>query len=1091
MLTEAQVVKGRKESVVKAQKESKKSVHQKNHGMKFVGYFLKNGEDAFDQVKWVKRSSKISGADGEKVFEMKDILVPEEWSQLATDIAVSKYFRKAGVPKTGHETSARQLIHRVAHSIRAAGENLGGYFDSPTDAKNFENDLVHILVNQKGAFNSPVWFNCGLYQEYGIEGFSGNWKWDFNKQDVVETKNAYENPQCSACFIQSVSDDLMAIFDLAKQEARIFKYGSGTGTNFSKIRGRQEKLSGGGSSSGLMSFLEVLDRGAGATKSGGTTRRAAKMVCLDMDHPEIVDFINWKVNEEKKVAALVEQGYSSDFNGEAYKTVAGQNSNNSVRIPDRFMEAVLKNEDWQTTSRIDGRVIDTYKAKDLWDQIGYAAWSCADPGVQFDSTIQNWHTSPATDRINASNPCSEYMFLDDTACNLSSLNLVKFLKKDGEFDVEAYREAVRVMFLAQEILVDFSSYPTDRIAKNSHDYRPLGLGYANLGAMLMILGIPYDSDKARAYAGVLTAIMHGEAFRTSAEIASSKGAFPGFEKNREPMLRVMGQHRSAAHEIDGSLLPEKLLDTAKAVWDETVTLGQEHGYRNAQATVLAPTGTIGLLMDCDTTGVEPDFALVKFKKLAGGGYFKIVNQSVPLALKNLGYSESDIIDIIKFATGTNVLRGAPFISEDVLRARGLIDSDIEKINKALPSAFDLQNAIAPWVIGGEGMARLGITQEQLDSDKVTLLEKLGFNKSQVEEASKVICGRMTVEGAPNLKPEHLAVFDCANKCGSYGTRFIQPMGHVRMMAAVQPFLSGAISKTVNLPNEATVADIQHTYVEAWKLGLKAIAVYRDGCKMSQPLSGDNKSAVVAKEAIYTQDDLDEAIKQAIAVMPSRRRDMPKKRFGFTLESRVGGHQVYLRTGEYNEGKLGEIFIDMHKEGATFRSLLNCFAISVSMGLQYGVPLEEFVNKFTFTRFEPQGPVDHPNIKQATSILDYIFRVLGMEYLGKTDFVHVKPASEDLTVNRGGSQPVEHEIDPIPSSQLNLPLEKAVVSQKSLELADMQKAIIKAAANSKSVLSAHLSTMMGDAPFCSDCGHTTVRSGSCYKCMNCGNSMGCS
>ncbi|MGE3974005.1 MAG: vitamin B12-dependent ribonucleotide reductase [Bdellovibrionales bacterium] len=1070
-------------------KSGQKSPTASSQGQKFSGYFVPPGKNPYETVQWVKRSSSISGAAGEKVFEMKDIMVPEEWSQLATDIAVSKYFRKAGVPQTGHETSAKQLVHRVAHSIRVAGENLKNYFATKEDAERFENDLAYLLLTQRAAFNSPVWFNCGLYQEYKIEGFSGNYRWDFDKADIVETKNAYEHPQCSACFIQSVDDDLMSIFDLAKQEARIFKYGSGTGTNFSKIRGAQEKLSGGGQSSGLMSFLEVLDRGAGATKSGGTTRRAAKMVCLDMDHPEIVDFINWKVREEKKVAALVAQGYTSDFNGEAYKTVAGQNSNNSVRISDQFMEAAINDLEWNTRARRDGSIVETLRAKDLWDQVGYAAWACADPGVQFDSTIQKWHTCPATDRINASNPCSEYMFLDDTACNLSSLNLVKFLKEDGSFDVEAYREANRIMFTAQEILVDFSSYPTAQIARNSHDYRPLGLGYANLGTLLMIKGIPYDSEAGRAWAGLITAIMHGEAFRASAEMAAAKGAFPGYSKNREPMLRVMGQHRSALADIKPGLAQQDLYDVAQEVWDETIELGQVHGFRNAQATVLAPTGTIGLLMDCDTTGVEPDFSLVKFKKLAGGGYFKIVNQSVPLALKNLGYNHEQINEIVQYATGTNSLDDAPHINTESLKARGLNDSDIQKINKALPAAMDMKSTVAPWVLGDEGMARLGLKTSELGDQNV--VEKLGFTAKQIEEASKIICGSMTLEGAPHLKPEHLAVFDCANKCGPYGERFIEAMGHVRMMAAVQPFLSGAISKTVNLPHESTVKDIQDTYVEAWKLGLKAIAVYRDGCKMSQPLNSSEKKKETANpDAIYTKKDLDEAIKQALSLAPSRRREMPKKRYGFTVEGRVGGHQVYLRTGEYKEGQLGEIFIDMHKEGATFRSLLNCFAISVSMGLQYGVPLEEYVNKFTFTRFEPQGTVDHPNIKQATSILDFIFRVLGMEYLGQTEFVHVKPASEDLTVNRGGSRGDDATAVPA-QPQMNLPLESAL-SEKLLEIAEMQKSIgSQGASKSKSALSAHLSTMMGDAPFCSDCGHTTVRSGSCYKCMNCGNSMGCS
>ncbi|MEQ1877430.1 MAG: vitamin B12-dependent ribonucleotide reductase, partial [Bdellovibrionia bacterium] len=749
-----------------------------------------------------------------------------------------------------------------------------------------------------------------------------------------------------------------------------------------------------------------------------------------------------------------------------------------------FMFAVEKDGEWKTTARTSGDTINTYKARDMWDQVAYAAWKCADPGVQYDTTIQKWHTCPATDRINASNPCSEYMFLDDTACNLSSMNLVKFLKADGSFDVEAYKHATRILFTAQEILVDFSSYPTDKIAKNSHDYRPLGLGYANLGALLMIQGIAYDSPKAAAWAGALTSIMHGEAFKTSAEMAASKGAFPGYEKNRQHMIRVMKQHRDAAHQIDDSLIPAELMKESMQIWDDAVLMGEAFGYRNAQATVLAPTGTIGLLMDCDTTGVEPDFALVKFKKLAGGGYFKIVNQSVPGALKNLGYSQNEIDRIIEYATGTNTLRNAPHINIESLKAKGLNDEDIAKIEKALPASFDIKNAVAPWVIGDNGMARLGVKTSELNGS--ILLEKMGFTMKQIDEASLVTCGRMTVEGAPGLKEEHLPVFDCANKCGTIGTRFIKPMGHIRMMGAVQPFLSGAISKTVNVPTEATVEEIKEIYNEGWKMGLKAVAIYRDGSKMSQPLSGKNESKEEKKSDLkFNQKDFDEALAQAISIMPSRRRELPKKRHGFTVEARVGGHQVYLRTGEYDDGRLGEIFIDMHKEGATFRSLLNCFAIAVSMGLQRGVPLEEFVNKFTFTRFEPQGMVDHPNIKQATSILDYIFRVLGMEYCGMTDFIHVQPAAEDLAVNKGGSNNTQvAAVEPDAAPQMALPMEKAMSRPVGAP------ATAKSG-KGKSALSAQLSTMMGDAPFCNECGHTTVRNGSCYRCLNCGNSMGCS
>jgi ribonucleoside-diphosphate reductase alpha chain len=933
--------------------------------LKIDRVFTRPDRHPFDEIKWETRRSVITNPDGSIVFEMNDAEVPAFWSQLATDIAVSKYFRKAGVPGTGHEVSAKQLITRVARTIRKEAQAQGGYFQSAADADAFEAELTHLLIHQKLAFNSPVWFNCGLWHEYGIETGGGNYYVDQSTHTLLETKTAYEHPQCSACFIQSVNDDLMSIFDLLKKEARIFKYGSGTGSNFSQIRGAMEKLSGGGLSSGLMSFLEVLDRGAGATKSGGTTRRAAKMVILNADHPEIEDFINWKLKEERKVAALIAAGYSADFNGEAYRTVAGQNSNNSVRVNDAFMRAVEEDGTWHTTLRTTGEVYKTYKARDLWNQIVSAAWGCADPGLQFDDTINSWHTCAGTDRIHGSNPCSEYMFLDDSACNLASINLLKFLRDDDSFDVEGYRQACRISIIAQEILVGLSSYPTPTIAQNSHDYRPLGLGYANLGALLMVLGLPYDSDEGRAYAAALTAIMCGEAYATSAQMAASKGAFAGYEKNASHMIGVIKKHRKAVDQISSQNVPAPLLQAATDAWNQALELGTKYGYRNAQATVLAPTGTIGLLMDCDTTGVEPDFSLVKFKKLAGGGYFKIVNQSVPRALKKLGYTPEQIQQIIEHANDN-----------------------------------------------------------------------------------------MTLEGAPHLKAEHLAVFDCANRCGN-GSRFIAPMGHVRMMAAVQPFLSGAISKTVNVPHEATPADIADIYMQSWKLGLKAIAVYRDGCKLSQPLS--SKGEKTSTESTTTT--------APVGTMGTRKR-LPKKRGGFTVEAKVAGHKVYLRTGEYEDGSLGEIFIDMHKEGATFRSLLNCFAISVSLGLQHGVPLDEFVDVFTFTRFEPQGMVDHPNIKSATSVVDFIFRVLGMEYLNRTDFVHVKP--EDMAEKLG-----------------------TTASGLAEENTNPGIRIVRPTTHTEDDVNAHLKSMMGDAPFCTNCGHTTVRNGACYKCLNCGTSIGCS
>jgi ribonucleoside-diphosphate reductase alpha chain len=1054
-------------------------VARKGAAVRMERYFTQAGRDPMEAVEYVRSTSKIKDTDGRTVFAMKDVEVPAAWSQLAVDILVSKYFRKAGVPVTGHETSVRQVIRRVAHTLRAAGEEMG-YFDAAS-AETFEAELSYLLIHQMGAFNSPVWFNLGLWHEYRIEGSGGNFAWDAEAMRVVETKEAYSRPQCSACFIQSVDDDLMSIFQLVKNEARLFKYGSGTGTNFSKIRGCQEKLSGGGSSSGLMSFLEVFDKGAGATKSGGTTRRAAKMVCLDMDHPEIMDFITWKSREERKVAALISAGYSSDFNGDAYRTVGGQNSNNSVRVTDEFMQAVEKGGKWQTRARTTGEVIDTFDARDMWKKVAEAAWACADPGVQYDTTINDWHTCLNTDRIHASNPCSEYMFLNDTACNLASLNLVKFLKADGTFDIEAYRRACRVFIVGQEILVGLSSYPTETIAKNSQDYRPLGLGYANLGTLLMLKGIPYDSDEGRAWAGALTAIMCGHAYAVSAEEAGVMGPFAGYEKNRDPMLRVIRKHRAAAYRIDASKCPAELVSAARQDWDRALELGEKHGFRNAQVTVLAPTGTIGLLMDCDTTGVEPDFALVKFKKLAGGGYFKIVNQSVPMALQNLGYKEGQIADILKYLLGTMDLVGTPHVSRELLKSKGLHDEEIAKIEKALPGTFELSSAFTRFALGDETLKRLGIAAADYEKPTFNFLRWAGITEAQLAEANEAICGTMTVEGAPHLKAEHLAVFDCANKCGSKGRRFIAPMGHVRMMAATQPFLSGAISKTVNLPNETTVAEIEDIYTQGWKLGLKAIALYRDGCKLSQPLS--TKSDAKKEEAPAPAAE----VKAAAAAAPAGaqltfapvRRKLPAKRGGFTQEASVAGHKVYIRTGEYHDGTLGEVFIDMHKEGAAYRSMMNCFAISVSLGLQYGVPLKEFVDKFTFTRFEPSGPVNgHPNVKLATSIVDYIFRVLGMEYLGRTDFVQVKPV--DLTAEKGSAEAVY----PKEPSRL-------IASGTPVEGIEPQMEISLASLEPKSAVSGHLAEMMGDAPPCDSCGHTTVRNGACYKCLNCGNSMGCS
>lgn len=1014
----------------------------KETGLLIKRMFTQSGKDPLEEVEYDIRHSKISEPDGSVVFEMDNVEVPSGWSQLATDILVSKYFRKAGVPGIGHEISAKQVVSRVADTISDYGVEKG-YFSSVASAKNFRDEMAYLLVHQYGAFNSPVWFNVGLSHKYNIEGSSGNFAWNFEKNKTEMIEDSYVRPQGSACYIQSVGDDLMSIFELAKTEARLFKYGSGTGTNFSSIRGKQEKLSGGGTSSGLMSFLEVLDKGAGATKSGGTTRRAAKMVCLDMDHPEIVDFITWKMREEKKVKAMMEAGYTSDFNGEAYKTVSGQNSNNSVRVTDEFMEAYFNHGEWNTKLRTNGEDCDKYKAKDLMGLIADSAWHCADPGVQFDSTINKWHTCKVSGRINGSNPCSEYMFLDDTACNLASLNLVKFLDDNGTFNIAAYRHAVRIFIIAQEILVDLASYPNEKIAKNSHDYRPLGLGYANLGTMLMVKGLAYDSPEARSYAALLTAIMCGHAYRVSAEIASEIGAYPGHEENKKSMLEVMHLHESAVHSIDKSFITETdVIEAAHDDWHEAIRLGEEYGYRNAQVTVLAPTGTIGLLMDCDTTGVEPDFALIKWKKLAGGGHFKIINQSIPKALKSLGYISEAIEDIVKYALGSGTLQGAPYLSMAELTKKGYRDEEIREAEEYVKQ-FQSIDANTPHINPLE-------------------LRKRGLNEDEIQEIQIYVGGAQTLEGAPHLKPEHYPIFDCANRCG-IGTRFIEPMGHIKMMSAVQPFLSGAISKTINVPSETTVDEIERLYVEGWRLGLKAVAIYRDGSKLSQPLSSksDEEDEVTGTAAKPTK----------VELKRGEKRSLPQRRNGVTIGADIGDNKVYLRTGEYEDGELGEIFVDMFKAGASYRSLLNCFAVAVSMGLQYGVPLEEFVDKFVYTRFEPAGMVNHSNIKNCTSVLDYVFRVLGMEYSGRTDFLHVQPNNQE--------------------AEMKPDLNGSVSPSITIESDSGANGDSNGNEHVKNGKDSSMKSMMGDAPNCDICGHITVRNANCYKCLNCGASLGCS
>ncbi len=1094
------------DSGVEVEGARRAEVSQNAGGLSVERKLTKAGEDPLEAVDYVLRDSQITNSDGSVVFELKGAEVPGDWSQLATDIAVSKYFRKAGIrgDKNRGERSVRELVYRVAHSIREAGEGFGGYFADTEAADNFEAELSHLLIHQKAAFNSPVWFNCGLYQRYGIEGSGGNYAWEPEQDVIAQTANAYEHPQCSACFIQKVNDDLMAIYELVKNEARLFKYGSGTGTNFSKVRGKQEKLSGGGTSSGLMSFLEVLDRAAGATKSGGTTRRAAKMVCLDMDHPEIADFIEWKAREEKKARALIEAGYDADFNGEAYHTISGQNSNNSVRVTDEFMKAVETDGEWKTYFRTTGEVCETYKARDLWTRLAEAAWGCADPGVQYDTTINDWHTCPNTDRINASNPCSEYMFLDNSACNLSSINLTKFLGDDGTFDIDGYRQAIRVLIIAMDILVDYASYPTQAIAKNSHNYRPLGLGYANLGTVLMQLGISYDSDEGRSMCAALTSILCGHAYATSAEIAAAKGPFNGFQRNRLPMLRVMGKHRDAAYDINepgGPGLtgdapvdcPPDLIEAAREDWDLACKLGELYGYRNSQSTVLAPTGTIGLLMDCDTTGIEPDFALVKFKKLAGGGYFKIVNQSVPGALERLGYTDAQVTDIVSYVTGTNTFTGAPHFGRKALLDKGLTDRELEKAESSLRGVFDIGSALAPWVIGTEAYDRLGIPSDVYTKPGFHLLRHWGVSGKHIAEINDVVVGRMTVEGAPHLRAEHLPVFDCANRCGKIGERYLQPMAHVHMMAAAQPFLSGAISKTVNLPAESTVEDVKQIYKEGWKLGLKAVALYRDGSKSSQPLNTADNSNESADDQEPAKETAQAAVKavatpirEGLTPPPTRRHRLPKKRRGFTQEARIGGHKVFLRTGEYEDGSLGEIFVDMHKEGAAFRSLMNCFAISVSMGLQHGVPLDAYVKQFTFTRFEPQGVVEgHPNIKFSTSIIDYVFRVLGVEYLQQYDFAQVPPKEEQEELQNPTDVAAVHRLEGGSATATETP-DPAITRAEQVTFGFDDSAEAQ-----PNALDQQLGEMMGDAPMCDKCGHITVRNGACYKCLNCGNSMGCS
>ena len=1231
--------------------------------------YTKEGQSAYADIRFRLTTSEIRNPDGSVVFRLDNVEVPEFWSQVASDVLAQKYFRKAGVParlKKVEENSVPSFLWRsiadeealaeLPEKERYVGEHTskqvfdrlagtwtywgwkGGYFDSEADAQAVFDELRYMLATQMCAPNSPQWFNTGLHWAYGIDGpGQGHYYVDAFTGKLTRSKSAYEHPQPHACFIQGIKDDLVnegGIMDLWVREARLFKYGSGTGTNFSAVRGEGEKLSGGGRSSGLMSFLKIGDRAAGAIKSGGTTRRAAKMVIVDVDHPDIETYIDWKMLEEQKVAALVtgakinqkhlraiikacvncegsgddcfspeknpalkreiklarkafvpdnyikrviqfaKQGYKdihfptydTDWDSEAYLTVSGQNSNNSVRVTDGFLKAVEADGKWDLTYRKNGRVAKTLDSRALWEKIGYAAWASADPGLQYHTTVNDWHTCLASGEIRASNPCSEYMFLDDTACNLASLNLLTFHdEKTGTFNVESYEHAVRLWTVVLEISVMMAQFPSRQIAELSYEFRTLGLGYANIGGLLMTSGIPYDSDAGRAICGALTAIMTGVAYATSAEMAAKLGPFAGYKKNREHMLRVIRNHRRAAHgertgyekvatppiPLDHGACPDqKLIAHAEAAWDNALRLGEQHGYRNAQATVIAPTGTIGLVMDCDTTGIEPDFALVKFKKLAGGGYFKIINRAVPEALRTLGYSETDIAEIEAYAVGHGTLAQAPAINHTTLKAKGFTDEAIAKVEKLLPTAFDIKFAFNKWTLG-EDFCRdqLKFPAEDLASPAFDLLAALGFSKREIEAANTYVCGAMTVEGAPHLKPAHYPVFDCANPCGRTGKRYLSVESHIRMMAAAQPFISGAISKTINMPNDATVEDCKAAYLLSWKLALKANALYRDGSKLSQPLSAqliaDDEEEEDAIEAFLERatparasgiaEKVVEKIVERVTVLRERER-MPDRRKGYTQKAVVGGHKVYLRTGEYDDGRLGEIFIDMHKEGAALRSIINNFAIAVSLGLQYGVPLEEYVDAFTFTRFEPQGPVQgNDSIKYATSILDYVFRELAVSYLGRFDLAHVDPSesgfdalgkgeaegkptaatryvskgltrsrTDRLSVVSGGYAPSTDDNGLSARAATNVtafagaatalkaePEPKLSPTEKLEARLDTQDAHAHAkAAASEKRAEARAKGYEGEA--CSECGNfTLVRNGTCMKCDTCGSTTGCS
>ena len=1211
--------------------------------MKIERKFTKAGTDAYADLDFITTVSEIRNPDGSIVFKLDDVEVPSSWSQVASDVIAQKYFRKAGVPSAskkvkekgvpeflwrsvptddatmGGETSSKQVFDRLAGAWAYWGWK-GGYFTTEADAQAYYDEMRHMLASQRAAPNSPQWFNTGLHWAYGIDGpAQGHYYVDYKTEKLTRSKSSYEHPQPHACFIQSVADDLVGdggIMDLWVREARLFKYGSGTGTNFSSLRGAGESLSGGGKSSGLMGFLKIGDRAAGAIKSGGTTRRAAKMVIVDADHPDIEDFINWKVLEEQKVASIVagskmheqklnlifaaikgwdgveadaydpakndqlkaairaakkvmipetyvkrvldyaKQGhtsiefptYDTDWDSEAYNSVSGQNSNNSIRVTNAFLTAVEKDADWELIDRVTNKPAKTIRARDLWEQVGHAAWACADPGIQYHDTVNDWHTCPEDGAIRGSNPCSEYMFLDDTACNLASMNLLTFLE-DGVFNVEDYMHASRLWTVTLEISVMMAQFPSKEIAQRSYDFRTLGLGYANIGGLLMNMGYSYDSDEGRALCGSLTAIMTGVSYATSAEIAGELGAFPGYAKNAEHMLKVIRNHRHAAYgnaqgyenlsikpvPLDHDNCPQPgLVDVAMSCWDEALKLGEVHGYRNAQTSVIAPTGTIGLVMDCDTTGIEPDFALVKFKKLAGGGYFKIINQSVPAALEKLGYGSAQIEEIVGYAVGHGTIGNAPGINHTTLMGHGFGPNELAKVDAALAQAFDIRFVFNQWTLGEEFCTQvLGIPAEKLNDPSFDLLKSLGFSKADIDAANDHVCGTMTLEGAPHLKEEHYGIFDCANPCGKKGKRYLDVNSHIYMMAAAQSFISGAISKTINMPNDATIEDCQKAYELSWSLGIKANALYRDGSKLSQPLASalveddDEAAEILESGSIHDKAKvLAEKVVEKVIVkelIKSHREKMPQRRKGYTQKANVGGHKVYLRTGEYEDGKLGEIFIDMHKEGAGFRAMMNNFAIAVSVGLQYGVPLEEFVDAFTFTKFEPAGMVQgNDSIKNATSILDYIFRELAVSYLDRTDLAHVKPEGAtfddlgkgDEVENVGNVAELSETaanrslevLKQISSSGYlrNRPPQELVLLQGGADLSTAPQVsaggVAVAVSNTTAIASGAVSLdartkakMQGyEGEACGECGnYTLVRNGTCMKCNTCGGTSGCS